>query len=175
VATVEITLRAIREDDLPFLQELISDPSDADSLMWRPFAHPREWQRRWEAGPLVGDRSGTVLIVNDRQPAGFISWDQHSWFGQSCWSLGIHLDRRLRGQGIGTRAHELAVDHLFSRTLANRVEAYTEVDNIAERRVLEKAGFTVEGTLRGAGFRDGRWRDGVLYSVVRDQWSAARG
>ena len=23
--------------------------------------------------------------------------------------------------------------------------------------------------LRGAGFRDGRWRDGVLYSVLRDE------
>ena len=32
-----------------------------------------------------------------------------------------------------------------------------------------KAGFTREGVMRGCGFRDGRWRDAVLYSVLRDE------
>ena len=32
---------------------------------------------------------------------------------------------------------------------------------------LEKAGFIKEGVMRGAGFRDGRWHDGVMYSVLR--------
>jgi RimJ/RimL family protein N-acetyltransferase len=175
MATSDVTLRAVREDDLPFLQDLITDPGDADSLMWRPFAHPREWQRRWDAGALVGERSGTVVVAVDDQPAGFISWEQRGWFGHNCWSLGIHLARRFRGQGIGARVHQLAVDHLFSRTLANRVEAYTELDNIAERRALEKCGFTREGTLRGVAFRGGQWHDGVLYSIIRDEWPPDRG
>ncbi|MGR6913746.1 GNAT family N-acetyltransferase [[Actinomadura] parvosata] len=32
---------------------------------------------------------------------------------------------------------------------------------------MEKAGFTREGVLRGAGCRAGQWRDGVLYSMIR--------
>jgi RimJ/RimL family protein N-acetyltransferase len=38
---------------------------------------------------------------------------------------------------------------------------------MAERRALEKAGFTAEGTTRGIGWRDGQWRDGVTYSLLR--------
>jgi RimJ/RimL family protein N-acetyltransferase len=49
----------------------------------------------------------------------------------------------------------------------HRIEADTEVDNIAEQRALEKAGFTREGVMRGAGWRDGEYRDGVTYSILR--------
>ena len=34
-------------------------------------------------------------------------------------------------------------------------------------RALEKTGFTAEGITRGIGWRDGQWRDGVTYSLLR--------
>ena len=50
---------------------------------------------------------------------------------------------------------------------ANRVEAHTDVENVAEQRALEAAGFTREGTTRGAQWRDGAYRDGFLYAILR--------
>ena len=50
----------------------------------------------------------------------------------------------------------------------NRVEAQTDVDNIAEQRSLEKAGFVREGTARGSQFRAGAYHDLVTYSILRD-------
>jgi len=136
--------------------------------MWREFANPREWLQRWEhQRSLVGDDGGVVLVVCGGEPAGFIDWGQHQWFGRMCWSLGIQLAPSMVGRGIGTRAHQLLVAYLFRDTLMNSIEAYTDAENVAERRVLEKSGFTLEGTLHGAAFRDGRWRDGVLYSITR--------
>lgn len=38
---------------------------------------------------------------------------------------------------------------------------------MAERRALEKIGFTAEGIARGIGWRDGQWRDGVTDSLLR--------
>jgi RimJ/RimL family protein N-acetyltransferase len=167
VAGDEVVLRSIEEGDLPFLQRLISDPADTGSFMWQGFRDPREWRFRWQAGSLIGEHGGVVLIVSGGAPVGCISWDRHQWFGRHCWSLGIELARAARGQGIGTRAHRLLVDHLFAQTLCHRIEAYTESDNIAERRALEKSGFSLEGTLCGVAFRDGQWRDGVLYALCR--------
>jgi hypothetical protein len=51
----------------------------------------------------------------------------------------------------------------------NRIEATTEITNVAEQRALEKAGFTREGILRGTTFRQGRRHDQVIYSVLRDE------
>lgn len=74
---------------------------------------------------------------------------------------------------MGTRAQRLLVEYLFAHTQVVRIEADTEVENIAEQRALEKTGFTREGVLRSAGFRDGRWRDAVRYSVLRDDVAPA--
>jgi RimJ/RimL family protein N-acetyltransferase len=169
-----VALRSIAEVDLAFLQELISDPADEGSFMWQGFRDPHEWKKRWNAQGLIGDSGGTVLITTEGKPAGCIGWDQGHWFGRPCWSLGIQVARSIRHQGIGTRAHQLLVDYLFATTLPNRIEAYTEVDNTAERRALEKTGFSLEGTLRSTSFRAGQWHDGVLYSVLRTDRSPSQ-
>jgi GNAT acetyltransferase-like protein len=69
----------------------------------------------------------------------------------------------------GTEAQRLAARYLFAHTQVNRIEATTEITNVAEQRALEKAGFTREGVLRGTTFRQGRWHDQVIYSVLRDE------
>jgi RimJ/RimL family protein N-acetyltransferase len=51
--------------------------------------------------------------------------------------------------------------------MVERLEASTDVGNLAEQRALERAGFTSEGTLRHAQFRDGEFHDMVLYSRLR--------
>lgn len=85
-----------------------------------------------------------------------------------CWSIGISLVPEARGRGAGARAQRLLVSYLFAHTRAHRIQAETEVDNIAEQRALEKAGFFREGVMRGYSFRDGRYRDEVLYGILRD-------
>lgn len=70
--------------------------------------------------------------------------------------------------GVGLHAASLA-RYLFAHTQVTRIEAETEITNIAEQRALEKAGFTREGVLRSYVFRRGQWRDDALYSVIRSE------
>lgn len=73
---------------------------------------------------------------------------------------------------MGTEAQRQLVRYLFAHTTVVRIEADTDSENIAEQRALEKVGFTREGVLRSVVFRDGRWRDGVRYSILRDEIDA---
>ena len=41
------------------------------------------------------------------------------------------------------------------------------VGNAASQRIADKCGFTLEGTVRGAFFNDGRNQDVLLYGLVR--------
>jgi RimJ/RimL family protein N-acetyltransferase len=59
------------------------------------------------------------------------------------------------------------VELFFRHTTVNRVEAHTDVENVAEQRALEAAGFQREGVTRGAQWRDGTYHDGILYAVLR--------
>jgi RimJ/RimL family protein N-acetyltransferase len=83
------------------------------------------------------------------------------------WDIGIDLLAEARGQGYGAEAQRLLADWLFDTTPANRVEAQTDIENLAEARALEKAGFTRDGVLRGAQFRAGGYHDLVVFSRIR--------
>ncbi|MFD0518116.1 GNAT family N-acetyltransferase [Paractinoplanes durhamensis] len=69
---------------------------------------------------------------------------------------------------IGWRAQALLTAYVFEHWPVQRVQAGTQVDNVAERKALLKAGFQQEGVLRSVEFRAGKWQDGVLFSRLRD-------
>jgi RimJ/RimL family protein N-acetyltransferase len=81
--------------------------------------------------------------------------------------IGIWLRPAARGRGIGRAAQRALAELFFTHTAVNRVEAHTDVDNLAEQRALEAAGFTREGLIRGAQWRDAAYRDGYLYAILR--------
>lgn len=83
------------------------------------------------------------------------------------WRIGVTVLPEHRGRGVGARAQRILADELFANTDAWRVEADTEVDNVAERRALLAAGFREEGVLRGARWRAGVRRDAVIFSRTR--------
>ena len=109
------------------------------------------------------------IAVNEA--IGTVSWRQVR-YGPTpesvAWNIGISLIPEMRGLGFGTLAQRLLADHLFATTPVNRIEAGTDIENLAEQRSLEKAGFIREGVLRGAQYRAGAWHDLVIYAVVRD-------
>ncbi len=83
-------------------------------------------------------------------------------------NIGIALHPDARGHGYGTEAQRLVAELLFELFDIERVEASTDIENLAEQRSLEKAGFTREGVLRRAQFRAGGYHDLVYYSLIRE-------
>lgn len=116
---------------------------------------------------------GSLLTVLDAESGallGGVTWhavDYGGTFGCSAWNIGIGLLPSARGRGVGTIAQRLLAEHLFATTELDRVEAGTDVDNVAERRALEKAGFRREGVLRGSQLRGGERHDLVHYGMLR--------
>jgi ribosomal-protein-alanine N-acetyltransferase len=75
-----------------------------------------------------------------------------------------------RGKGYCTEAVRIIVDYLFLSKEVMRVQAQTDPRNLASQKVLEKAGFKKEGTLRKSFFVRGKWTDNIMYSILRDEW-----
>jgi len=127
-----------------------------------------EWDAWDDSERVPGDHQRAVIVV-DGAIIGTMSWHAVHYgptVGSRAWSMGIALTPKWRGQGWGTIAQRLLSDHLLET--AHRVEASTDIDNVAEQRSLEKAGFTREGVLRAAQLRaDGLHHDLVMYARVR--------
>ena len=82
------------------------------------------------------------------------------------------------GRGFVTEAVHLLVDYLFGAKKEHRIHLVIVGENGASRRIAEKCGFVLEGTVRGAFFNDGRNQDVLLYSLLRTDprpWHGAVG
>ena len=167
-----VILRPADEDDLPLLERFLDDPEATGPFQWFGWRDLGRFRRRWAENGLLGPDGGQLIVdasTGSDGPYGFVSWRRlDSGPTSYCWSIGIALAPEARGRGVGTRAQILLVRYLFAHTPVQRVQADTDSENFAEQRALEKAGFTREGVMRGVVVRDGRWRDGVLYGVVRE-------
>jgi RimJ/RimL family protein N-acetyltransferase len=162
---MSLTLRAWTSADVPLLPGGDSEYDD-----WGP----RSPYATLPSAKL--DEQGGLVIEVDGVVVGLVSWIWLHW-GPNAGSrnpmIGIWLRREARGLGHGSAAQRALVDLIFRHTPANRVEAHTDVTNEGEKRALERAGFTAEGVVRGAQWRNGSWHDGVLYSVLRSEWAPA--
>jgi RimJ/RimL family protein N-acetyltransferase len=128
--------------------------------------------------PCDLEADGTLVVEFGSALAGVVSWFwmRRHWGpneGSACVMIGISLRPEYRGRGIGTAAQRQLVERLFQHTIVHRVEAYTDVRNLAEQRSLEKAGMRREGLVRGSQFRNGVHNDGQLYSVLRTELNQA--
>jgi RimJ/RimL family protein N-acetyltransferase len=164
----QLTLRPVGEDDLPVVEKLTWDPATAGEFGWFGWFGPLHWRRRWAENGLIGNDSGVLIVVRGQDRLGFVNWRHRKTTPAAyCIEMGIALLPEARGHGYGTQAHRLLARYLLAHTTVHRIEAATEVDNLAEQKALAKAGFTREGVMRGCGWREGAWRDGVTYSLLR--------
>lgn len=165
--TADISLRPVEEADLSVMERFLHDPEAASPFQWYGWRDPGRWRRQWAENGLLAEEAGHLMVVRGPQRLGFVAWRKIPAPSSYYWNMGIVLLPEARGKGAGTEAQRQLVRYLFAHSTVVRIEADTEAENIAEQRALEKAGFTREGVLRSVSFRDGRWRDGVRYSILR--------
>jgi RimJ/RimL family protein N-acetyltransferase len=170
MADPPIRLRPVVEDDLAIFRRFLTEPG-LIGLDWAGFRDAQAPARRFATDGYLGADDGRLMVEveQEQEAAGFVSFTANSYSGAAKhWVIGIALLPQWRGRGIGWRAQAMLCDYLFHHTPAQRIQAGTHPENIAEQKALEKAGFQLEGVVRAAEFRAGRWRDGYLYSRLRD-------
>jgi GNAT superfamily N-acetyltransferase len=170
VVATGLTALGLRVDLVPYDEALkVDDASEYDS--WPPGQLDQPPPALGRMLVELTDAAGL------RGVAGVVSWHLEAYGpnpGSHAWNIGIGLAAAARGHGVGTVAQRLLAEWLLATTPVHRIEASTDVANVAEQKALERAGFTREGILRSAQERaDGR-HDLYSYSLLRTDVGAAR-
>jgi RimJ/RimL family protein N-acetyltransferase len=79
------------------------------------------------------------------------------------------------GRGLATAATRLVAHQGLIELGFQRLEIVMAVDNVASRRVAERAGATFEGTLRARLCLHGQYHHAHMYSIVSPSPSSERG
>lgn len=169
-----LRLRPVGEADLDLLDGMFADPNGIGEFNWGGFAGNVKWRRRFAEDGLLAEDKSVLMVDLDGETLGFVSWFRvQTGNTVYCVEFGISLLPDARGKGHGAATQLLLARYLFAHAPINRVQAITEAENIAEQRALEKAGFVREAVMKGRTFRDGAWRDEVLYRMLRDELPAS--
>lgn len=169
--TDRLILRPFFESDLDDLFAYACSPNVGPNAGWKPH------ERRDESLNVLHDfiQKEEVWAIVDRQ--------EHTVIG----SIGLHPDRRRLnrnarmlgyalaeaawGRGLMTEAARRVLRHAFSDLGLDIVSVCHFPFNARSRRVIEKCGFTYEGTLRQSSLLyDGSVQDDVCYSITRDEY-----
>jgi RimJ/RimL family protein N-acetyltransferase len=112
------------------------------------------------------------IIDADGGPAGQVQIAVDSGFRQQLMStLGYTVAESMQGRGVATAAVREAIRIAFGPLGLERIEAVAAVENVASRRVLEKAGLQFEGIRRGLLRIQGKRVDHACYGIlVTDSW-----
>jgi RimJ/RimL family protein N-acetyltransferase len=82
-------------------------------------------------------------------------------------TVGYWLGEKFWGRGIMTEVVTAVTDFCFDNFPFRRISAEVFANNPASARVLEKAGFTLEGRLKNHILKDGEVLDSLLYARTK--------
>jgi [ribosomal protein S5]-alanine N-acetyltransferase len=114
----------------------------------------------------------TFAIVVDGEAAGSISLVPGTDVERISAEIGYWIGKAVWGRGVMTDAVRATTTYAFDALQLNRVFAVPFADNLASARVLEKAGYTREGSMRRSVIKDGRIRDQLMLAAYDDTWRA---
>lgn len=80
--------------------------------------------------------------------------------------IGYDLSPDWWGKGLMSEAVAAALAHAFEDLGVHRVEAFVHIDNHRSNALLERHGFTREGTIRAKHYAAGTWHDHHIYGLL---------
>ncbi|MGW3663393.1 GNAT family N-acetyltransferase [Streptomyces sp. NPDC005141] len=172
ISTERLVLRALHEDDVPALAEMMNDEMVA---AWTSIPQPftEDGARGWVDDYAPTERKegrGLDLAVTEfltQRLVGVIQLGKTNWRVRST-ELSYIVAPWARGEGYASEAALATARWLFREQKFERIELRTAADNTASQQVAQKIGCISEGVLRNACIARTRTEDGTWVELRTD-------
>ena len=179
-----LRFREVEENDLSWLRDLRNDPKNVAG--WRD---PRSVQtiHVQDAWYMSLNNLNQAFVVEDRS---LIEREIHPWERMTMQEVDVVVIGLLRfrldypmsiaamtgtdvrpersGQGYGRRILRSGAEYVIQDLGFHRVTAEALDTNTAAIHIIQGAGFKAEGVLRNYIWRDGKWHNWHIFSLLRE-------
>ena len=161
-----VTIRPGRAEDVDALLAILIEPS---VVRWWDDPEPRE---EVEAA-LLGSTEVVLLVIEiASEVAGGIQYQEELYPKYRHASIDVYLGTRWQGRGHGTEAVRLVARFLFEQRGHHRLTIDPAAENTRAIASYTRVGFRPVGILRQYERQaDGRWHDGLLMDLLRDEFT----
>lgn len=163
-------IREWRIQDAPDLVEAINNKKILDNLRdGLPYPYTVKDGEEFITAMLAADRESTYAfaITVDDKAVGSIGVFRCGNIHSRTAEMGYYIAEPYWGQGIGSAAVSQVCSHIFATTDIMRIFAEPFSYNTASCRILEKAGFQLEGILRRNAVKNGQVLDMKMYAIIK--------
>lgn len=165
-------IRKWRPSDAAELAKVLSDKEILDNLRdGLPYPYTEQDGAAFISAMLAADERETfafAVTVQDKA-VGSIGVFRQGNVHRRTAELGYYIAKEYRGKGMMTEAVRQVCTYVFDNSDILRIYAEPFSYNTASCRVLEKAGFQYEGTLRCNAVKNGRILDMKMYARLKDE------
>ena len=169
--TERLYLRMWNKKDAPALFEYAKNPNVGPWAGWKPHSDVAESKMIIEA-VFLANMTWAITEIKTGRVIGSVALEEDPYRENiNSRELGYSLSEDCWGKGYMTEAVGRVLWYAFSVLNIDVVMIRTAENNVRSQRVIEKSGFTYEGTLRYA-YRiyDGSVRNIRCYSILREDY-----
>ena len=136
-----------------------------------PYPYTEQDGADYISAMLSADENETFAfaITVDNKVVGSIGVFRQENIHRQTAELGYYIAEEYWGKGIMTEAVKQICKYVFDKSDIVRIYAEPFAHNMASCRVLEKAGFQYEGTLRSNAVKNGKVIDMKMYSLLKSE------
>ncbi len=171
-----IRLRGVEKEDLPLFVDWLNDPEVIEGLIFfQPLSYEEEMRWFENLANLPASEHPLAIEIQEEKTwhmIGNCGFHNISQINRSA-EVGIFIgNKSVWNMGYGTETMQLLLKYGFECLNLNRISLVVYDDNLGAIRAYEKAGFVLEGRLRQAKYKHGRYGDELIMSVLRSEWDA---
>lgn len=168
---MECTIREWRAEDKAALAALLNNKKILDNLRdGLPYPYTEGDAAEFISAMRAADKMKTFAfaIAAGEALVGSIGAFRCENIHARTAEMGYYIGEPYWGRGLATGAVRQVCKFIFEHTDIIRIFAEPFAYNTASCRVLEKAGFQLEGVLRGNAVKNGKILDMKLYALVKE-------
>lgn len=169
---IECKIRKWTLSDAKDLATALSNKKVLDNLRdGLPYPYTEQDGKEFISSMLDADENDTFAfaVTTDGKAIGSVSAFRQGNIHRQTAELGYYIAEEYWRKGIMTEAVKQLCDYVFAHTDVIRIYAEPFASNIGSCRVLEKAGFKCEGTLRSNAIKNGIVSDMKMYSKLKTE------
>ena len=167
---MEVKIRSWKLSDAKDLAAALSNKNVQNNLRdGLPYPYTEKDGAEFISAMLNADKNDTFAfaITADEKVIGSIGVFRQANIHRKTAELGYYIAEEYWGKGIMTEAVRQICNYVFENSDIIRIYAEPFATNIASCRVLEKAGFQFEGTLRSNAVKNGKVMDMKMFSLLK--------
>ena len=166
-----VYLRAFEPDDYKTTIKWRKDDEIWDMLGGTKYFVSEAFEKQWIENTIFNSKDvklAVCLVENDKH-IGNVYMTNINEINRSCVSHVLIGEKEYWGHGYAREALLLAIDYMFNERNIHRIQANVLVSNVASLNMHEKCGYKLEGTLREAVYKNGKYQDQYVLALVKNK------